>query len=59
MDEKKVNDRFIIIRNMLLVVFAVILVKILYMTVFKYEHYTELAENKTYKELPIKAPEVK
>ena len=56
MDEKKVNDRFIIIRNMLLVVFAVILVKILYMTVFKYEHYTELAENKTYKELPIKAP---
>lgn len=56
MDEKKVNDRFIIIRNILLVVFSVILAKILYMAVFKYEHYTELAENKTYKELPIKAP---
>ena len=26
------------------------------MTTFKYEHYTQLAENKTYKELPIKAP---
>lgn len=55
MDDKKVNDRFIIIRNMLLVIFAVILVKILYMATFKYDHYTELAENKTYKEIPIKA----
>ena len=32
------------------------LVKILYITTFKYDHYTELAENKTYKELAIKAP---
>src|SRR5699024_6566806 len=31
-------------------------VKILYMTTFKYEHYTEMAENKTYKQLLIKAP---
>lgn len=34
----------------------VILLKIVYMTTFKYDHYTELAENKTYKELPIEAP---
>ena len=55
MDDKKVNDRFIIIKNMLLIIFAVILVKIVYMASFKYEYYTELAENKTYKEIPIKA----
>lgn len=55
MDDKKVNDRFIIIRNMLLVVFAVILIKLVYMAVFKYDYYIEQAENKTYKEIPIKA----
>ncbi|MBQ3423085.1 MAG: penicillin-binding protein, partial [Romboutsia sp.] len=55
MDDKKVNYRFIIIRNMLLVVFAVILVKIIYMASFKYDYYNELAENKTYKEIPIAA----
>ena len=55
MDDKKVNDRFIIIKNMLLIIFAVILVKIVYMASFKYDYYTELAENKTYKEIPIKA----
>lgn len=55
MDDKKVNYRFIIIRNMLLIVFAVILVKIMYMASFKYDYYNELAENKTYKEIPIAA----
>ena len=55
MDDKKVNYRFIIIRNMLLVIFAIIIVKITYMASFKYDYYNELAENKTYKEIPIAA----
>ena len=56
MEEKKKIDRLSIIKNLVLVAFVVIIVKILYMTTFKYEYYTELAENKTYKELTIKAP---
>ena len=56
MEEKKKVDRLSIIKNLILVAFLVIIVKILYMTTFKYQHYTELAENKTYKELTIKAP---
>ena len=56
MEEKKKLDRLSIIKNLILAAFIVILVKILYMTTFKYEHYTELAENKTYKQLLIKAP---
>ena len=56
MKERKKVDRLSIIKNLILVAFVVILVKILYMTTFKYEHYTELAENKTYKQLLIKAP---
>ena len=54
--KKEKVDRLSIIKNLILVAFVVILVKILYMTTFKYEHYTELAENKTYKQLLIKAP---
>ena len=56
MEENKKTDRLSIIRNIILIALVVILLKIVYMTTFKYEHYTELAENKTYKELPIKAP---
>lgn len=56
MEERKKVDRLSIIKNLILVAFVAILVKILYMTTFKYEHYTELAENKTYKQLLIKAP---
>ena len=56
MEERKKVDRLSIIKNLILAAFVVILVKILYMTTFKYEHYTELAENKTYKQLLIKAP---
>ena len=56
MEENKKVDRLSIIKNIILVAFVVILVKILYMTTFKYEHYTEMAENKTYKQLLIKAP---
>ena len=56
MEKRKKVDRLSIIKNLILVAFVVILVKILYMTTFKYEHYTELAENKTYKQLLIKAP---
>lgn len=55
MEEKKVA-RLSIIRNIIIVAFVVILAKALYMTTIKYEHYIELAENKTFKQLPIKAP---
>ena len=51
MEDNKKVDRLSIIKNIVLIAFVVILFKIVYMTTFKYEHYTELAENKTYKEL--------
>ena len=56
MEENKKTDRLLIMKNIILIAFFVILLKIVYMTTFKYEHYTQLAENKTYKELPIRAP---
>ena len=56
MEEKKKVDRLSIIRNLIIIAFVVIFIKILYITTFKYDHYTQLAENKTYKELAIKAP---
>lgn len=56
MEENKRFDRLDIIKFIILAVFAIIFIKIIYMTVFKHEHYNELAQNKTYKEIPIKAP---
>ena len=56
MEENKKVDRLLILRSIIIVAFVVILLKIVYMTTFKHEHYNELAENKTYKELPVKAP---
>ncbi|TQQ84126.1 penicillin-binding protein [Peptacetobacter hominis] len=44
------------IRKIVIVVFAVILLKILYLTTIKYSHYMELAENKTYKNITVSAP---
>ncbi len=55
MEQNKINERFRIIKIFLLVVFAVIILKMLYMNIFKYEHYTNLADNKTYKQVTIKA----
>ncbi len=56
MEEKKNIPRLDTIKKIVLVVFAVILAKILYLTTVKNQHYTELAENKTYKNLTIEAP---
>ncbi|HSQ89232.1 penicillin-binding transpeptidase domain-containing protein [Romboutsia sp.] len=56
MEENKKVDRLSIMKKIILAAFIVILSKVIYMTTFKHEHYTQLAENKTYKELPIKAP---
>ncbi|MPM24940.1 hypothetical protein SDC9_71429 [bioreactor metagenome] len=56
MEENKKLDRLSIIRNIIIVAFIVIILKAVFMTTFKYEHYNQLAENKTYKELAIKAP---
>ena len=47
MEENKRFDRLDIIKFIILVVFAIIFIKIIYMTVFKHEHYNELAQNKT------------
>ncbi|MEG0050561.1 MAG: penicillin-binding transpeptidase domain-containing protein [Terrisporobacter sp.] len=55
MDEKRINERCKIIKQVLAVAFIVIVIKILYMTVVKYDYYTALANNKTYKEVTIKA----
>jgi penicillin-binding protein 2 len=56
MEENKKVDRLLILKNIIIIAFVVILLKVVYMTTFKHEHYNELAENKTYKELPVKAP---
>lgn len=56
MEEKKNIPRLDTIKKIVLVVFAVILAKILYLTTVKYQHYTELAQSKTYKNLTIEAP---
>ncbi|MGL5750829.1 MAG: penicillin-binding transpeptidase domain-containing protein [Paraclostridium sp.] len=56
MEENKKFDRIDIIKLIILGVFCVIFIKIIYMTVFKHEHYNELSQNKTYKEVPIQAP---
>ena len=50
MDEKKINDRCKIIKNVFLFAFVAIIVKILYMNVVKYDYYANLADNKTYKD---------
>lgn len=55
MDEKKIHDRCRIIKNVFLFTFSVIIIKILYMNIIKYDYYTSLADNKTYKEVTIKA----
>lgn len=55
MDEKKINERCRIIKNVFLFAFAAIIIKILYMNIIKYDYYTDLADNKTYKEITVKA----
>lgn len=55
MDEKKINDRCRVIKNVFLFAFVAIIIKILYMNIIKYDYYTDLADNKTYKEITIKA----
>lgn len=55
MEDNKKDDRLSILKNIILIILVVIVVKIVYMAVIKYDHYSQLAENKTYKELPIKA----
>lgn len=56
MEDNKKFDRLDIIKFIILAVFCIIFIKIIYMTVFKHEHYNQLAQNKTYKEIPIQAP---
>lgn len=55
MDQKKINDRCRILKNVFLFAFAAVIIKILYMNIIKYDYYTSLADNKTYKEITIKA----
>lgn len=56
MEDNKPIERLVTIRRIVVIVFIVIFAKILYMTTVKYGHYSELAENKTYKRLLIEAP---
>lgn len=55
MEDNKVNERFKIIKIFFLVAFSVIILKMLYMNIFQYDYYTNLADSKTYKEVTIKA----
>ena len=55
MNNKRISDRCKIIKKVFAFAFIAIIVKILYMTVIKYDYYTDLADSKTYKEVTIKA----
>ena len=55
MVENKIIERFKVIKIFLLCAFVVIIAKMVYMNVVQHEYYTSLAENKTYKEVTIKA----
>ena len=55
MDQKRISERTKIIQKVFTFIFIAIIVKILYMNIFKYDYYTSLADNKTYKEVTIKA----
>ena len=55
MNNKRISDRCKIIKRVFAFAFIAIIVKILYMTVIKYDYYTDLADSKTYKEVTIKA----
>ncbi|GAA0698046.1 penicillin-binding transpeptidase domain-containing protein [Paraclostridium ghonii] len=56
MDKNKGFDRLDIMKYIIVGFLCIIIAKIIYMTTFKHEHYNELASNKTYKEIPVKAP---
>jgi penicillin-binding protein 2 len=56
MEINKKFDRLDIIKFIVIGALCAIFIKIAYMTTFKHEHYNELAKNKTYKEIPVKAP---
>lgn len=56
MEKNTKYDRFDIIKFIIIGLLCVIFIKIAYMTTFRHEHYSELAKNKTYKEIPVKAP---
>ncbi len=55
MDEKNIIDRCKALKNVFIVALVAIILKILYMNVIKYDYYTTLAEDQTYKEVTIKA----
>ena len=55
MEDNKINSRFKVIKVFLLCAFAVIILKMVYMNVFQHDYYTNLADNKTYKQVEIKA----
>ena len=56
MDNKNNIPRLDTIKKIIAIVFVVIFVKMIYLTTVKYEYYTELAENKTYKNITVEAP---
>ncbi len=56
MQIKNKNIKLNRIRKYSLICLFAIVLRILFMTTFKHEHYNELAENKTYKKLSVQAP---
>ncbi|MGL5641591.1 MAG: penicillin-binding transpeptidase domain-containing protein, partial [Paraclostridium sp.] len=56
MEKNTKYDRFDIIKFIIIGLLCAIFIKIAYMTTFRHEYYSELATNKTYKEIPVKAP---
>ncbi|MFI3209685.1 MAG: penicillin-binding transpeptidase domain-containing protein [Peptostreptococcaceae bacterium] len=56
MDEKDYLDRLSLIKNIIIAIFVVIFGRVIYYTVYKHDHFLELAENKTNKQLTVSAP---
>lgn len=51
-----IKNRLITINKAIVLVLVVIVLKIMYMTTFRHAHYMEMANQKTYKQVMIKAP---
>ena len=51
-----IKPRLKVINKFILIILSVVLIKIVYMTTIRYSHYSELADQKAYKQIMVQAP---
>ncbi|MEJ8553150.1 penicillin-binding transpeptidase domain-containing protein [Tepidibacter sp. Z1-5] len=56
MINKKIKDRYDVLRVSFVVIFSIIILKLGYMTIIKGDHYFEQAQNKVYKKILVESP---